>query len=438
MSSSLFSVKTTNFVRLYLDVGSLAGSQCYLAGDDDISLSSLEDEKQDSGDEQGDKDSDRPNQESTKSQPSMDDESDNVVDLTASPQVQQQQQQQPRQPFDSNAEVGIDEGDPQRQIKLQRLARIAKKFKKQYLQKSAQYKEQYTEKQKLSDRVRRAEDELCTIQEKMTEFERSRGLTELKLNESQLTLVRIRQERDSLQSLYSRLAEDKSRAEQRVRECHSHYKKELEAARAKSMSEVQEILEEHPKVVEENRVLKQRLQKLNRSLSRGADATTTTTTTTSRSSQLKDINKALRQMDQQLRSNPKATAPTIAAAAGSRSESSRADIWLDNHRKNQSGGGNRADNPFRSHARTPSGNPPNNTNRTHYRGKVAVMKENNGQYSGFASRMIKASQKAKRPPQAPPKGKKRLSITSLSLSSGNSKRMKSYTASRKDFFQRKP
>ena len=428
-------MKTTNFVRLYLDVGSLASSQCDLAGDDDISLSSVvEDEKHDGGDEEGDKDSDRQNHESNNAQTSIDDKSDEVVDLTASPQVPQHHQN--RQPLDTVVDVDVDvdvDGDPQTQpqMKLQRLVRIAKKFKKQYLQKSAQYKEQYTERRKLSDRVRHAEGELSTVQEQMADVERSRDLSELKLNESQLSLLRIRRERDNLKSLYSMMAKDKSRAEARLTECHSHYAKELEAARVKSMSEVQEIMEEHPKVVEENRVLKQRLQKLNRSLSRG-DASGRQKTEASSRSQLKDINKALREMDQQLRSNPK-TVPTTAtaAAAATGNDGSREGVWSEHEKRS---GGTRAENPFLSRGRT-SGGSNLSINGASGRGKVA-MKEINGRYSSLASRMIKASQKAKRPPQNPANGRKRSSIESLSLS-GN-KRTKSYSASRREFFQRKP
>lgn len=399
-------VQTENFVRLYLDVGSLAGAQCHLAEDDDISLSSVEDdnhvddenhENDDRGDEEG-------KTEEPKEQDSNNgDENDDVVDLTKSPQSPERK---PLHPSKTTAS-----GDHNDRSQVRRFARIAKKFKRQYLQKSAQYKEQYTQKRKLADRARQAEGELSSIQEELTEFERDRELTELKMNESRLDLIRTQQERDTLKFRYSGMAKEKSRAETQLRECRSHYTKELEMARAKSMSEVQEILEEHPKVVEENRVLKQRLQKLNRSLSRGDSMSSYRSETTSRC-QFKDINRALRQMDHQLRSCQDTVPSTTITAKRSVSNISRA-----------SGIQTNVDSARFQHRTT--------SNRG-----TATIKVNSGQYSSLASRMMKASQKVKRSPQGAVVGKKRSTVTSLSLS--QNKRMKSFSASRRDLFQRKP
>lgn len=404
-------VKTENFVRLYLDVGSLAGMQCQLAEEDDISISSIDDDKPDDDD----RNEDGETEVAKENHPQKDDggENDDVVDLTESPVRRESQSLKLSK---TNTIDGDD--DPQRQSQLKRFVRIAKKFKRQYLQKSAQYKEQYTEKRKLSDRVRHAEGELSSIQEGMSELERDRELTELKLNESRLDLMRIKNERDTLKSRFSTVAVEKSRAESRLKECHSHYVKELEVARTKSMSEVQEVLEEHPKVVEENRILKQKLQKLNRSLSR-------IDTGSLHQSNSKDINRALRQMDQQLRSRQKTVPPTPTIRSGS----SQSEMGLEN--RNQTGRAETNLDFARTNPRPIGSN--SSTSSSHARGSASI-KVNSGQYSSLASRMMKASQKSKRSAQGAVAGKKRPSITCL-LS--QNKRRKSVSASRRDIFERK-
>ena len=403
-------VKTDNFIRLYLDVGSLAGSQCQYIGDDDISLTSIQ-ENEDNDDAKDREDGET--EESVKEgfqKHNIVDETDDVVDLTMSPQRPKE-----RAPKRSDSPVQDDDSCPERQSKLLRLSRIAKKFKKQFLQKSAQYKEQVDSGRKLSDRVRKAECERKSLQEELSELERDRELSEMRLNESRLNLLRVQQERDQLHSRYSTMTKEKSIAEARLNECRSHYEKELEIARKKSMLEVQEILEDHPKVVAENRVLKQKLQKLNRSLSRGNQSIETS----SRDRPVtKNINKALRQMDQMIRSESIAGARTNKKFALSGSE----------NRNNQFGTRNDHDSEhYMSNKST-------NTKSSYQNRALSTV--SSGQYSSLASRMMKASQKSKRPTQVAAAGKKRPSITALTLS--QNKRLKSFSASRKDHFQRKP
>ena len=433
----------------------MAGAQCQSIEEDEISLSSSieDDDKHDENDKDDDEDCDKGDSEETKEQQDStnadDDENDDIVDLTKSPQ---RPEPQPSKTADNDNNNDNDD-DPQRgQKKLRRLSRIAKKFKKQYLQKSSQYKEQYAEKRKLSDRVRHAEGELKRIQEEMSKCEQDRKLYELNHNESRLDLIRIRHDRDTLRSRHSTMAVEKTRAEARLLECRSHYENELENARAKSMSEVQEIMEEHPKVVEENRVLKQKLHKLNRSLSRGGsnsshgssnkniETSSSSSSSSSRShSKARDISKELRELDQLIRFRPNTASSKTLVAAGRKSSNNilaGSGVENRNHQPRRQSIFDSAQNhdstrkdSFSSHTRGASTS------------ASASIKVNPGQYSGFASRMIKASQKAtKRPPLqgAVASGKKRSSaIAALSLSSQN-KRMKSYSASRRDLFQRKP
>lgn len=416
----------------------MAGAQCQLVEEDDISLSSsIEDDKHNENDE--DEDRDKGDAEESKEQQDSfnddDDENDDVVDLTKSPQMPV--------PQPSKTPDNDNEDDPQRrQSKLRRLSRIAKKFKKQYLQKSSQYKEQYAEKRKLSDRVRQAEGELKRIQEEMSEAERDRELYELNLRESRLDLIRIKHDRDVLKSRYSTMANEKSRAEARLLECRSHYELELENARSKSMSEVQEIMEKHPKVVEENRVLKQKLHKLNRSLSRGGSNNIESSSSRCHS-KAKNINKELRELDQLIRFRPNTASSKTTVAAARKGINNLAGSGLEN-RNNQPRRPSIFDSA-RYHDPTRNSSSKNSSSSSsHTRGSAsASIKVNSGQYSSLASRMMKASQKAvKRPPLQGGAvdvagGKKRSSaITALSLS--QNKRMKSYSASRRDLVKRKP
>eukprot|EP00536_Pseudo-nitzschia_multiseries_P011080 jgi/Psemu1/204888/e_gw1.360.2.1 len=228
-------VQTQNFVRLYLDVASLGGAHRDPAGGDDISLSSIDDdgigdnsdadddEEEEEGNEASDDDDEHDGHNDKRGAATDANEAgnDRVVDLTESPQEQQNQ--------------------------IYRLTRIAKKFKRQCLQKNVQYKEQYAEKRKLSDRVRCVEDELKASYAQVAQMETQRDMTALRFHESQLSLARIQRERDALESQYKTAAEEQARAEARFKACRAHYEQELENVRARSMSEVQQILEDHPK-----------------------------------------------------------------------------------------------------------------------------------------------------------------------------------------------
>merc|ERR1712072_136938 len=103
------------------------------------------------------------------------------------------------------------------------------------------YKKEYNEKRKLSGRVRQVEEQLLEMEGVMNELERNRGTTELMLNESRLSLHRTTRELDILKSKHSIIENEKTKMDVQLKACRSHYEKELEKARAKSMSEVQQI-----------------------------------------------------------------------------------------------------------------------------------------------------------------------------------------------------
>jgi len=162
-------------------------------------------------------------------------DAEEVVDLTQSPSASRRKRKQKNSTKLSQSNDGDDDDDPHDE--LQRLTRIAKKFKRQFLQKNLQYKEQYNEKRKLSERVRQVDEELLEMQSGMKEIERNQDMTILHLKESRLSLQRTLTERDILKSKYTMMEKLKSKVDSQLKKCHSHYEKELENARTTSMSE---------------------------------------------------------------------------------------------------------------------------------------------------------------------------------------------------------
>mmetsp|Transcript_34787 Transcript_34787/g.37655 ORF Transcript_34787/g.37655 Transcript_34787/m.37655 type:complete len:525 (+) Transcript_34787:27-1601(+) len=445
-------LKTKDFTRLYLDVASINGLICQRtgSGDDDISLSSIEDDDDDESEENNDE---HEHDKLIRAQDPTNNEHDEfinhaesisneiesvgihvqeennakisietltareqqsvevvaeVVDLTISPSTRQ-----------LTSTISSQSNDDPRE--LERVTRIAKKFKRQFLQKNLQYKEQYNEKRKISERVRQVDKELLEMQGGMDELDRDQKMTILHLKESRLSLQRTVTERDMLKSQYLMMEEGKSKLDNQLKKCHLYYGKELEKARMKSMSEVQQILEEHPKVVEENRILKKQLQKLNQKSNNNVNNS-------------RDISKALRQMDHQVRSKN-----IMPSTSVSRTKSTNR-IQNGKHQTSSSKNNNRS----------------------------SSFEVSSGQYSSTASRMMTASSsslKAKKSSQnafvremlssssrdginKTSESKKRSSTSSVtasrnnvstktSLSLSQNKRMKSNSDARRGFFQRK-
>jgi len=261
-------LKTKDFTRLYLDITSINGLICQRAGggDDDISLSSIEDDDEDESKENSDEQEhdkittaqgptnneheefinheERTSNEiedggthvqeenntisstetsNTREQQSVEVVAE-VVDLTTSPSKRQ-----------STSTISSQSNDDPRE--LERVTRIAKKFKRQFLQKNPQYKEQYNEKRKISERVRQVDKELLEMQGGMDELDRDQKMSILHLKESRLSLQRTLTERDMLKSQYLMMEKGKSKLDDQLKKCHSYYGKELEKARMKSMSE---------------------------------------------------------------------------------------------------------------------------------------------------------------------------------------------------------
>jgi len=262
------SLKTKDFTRLYLDVASINGLICQRtgSGDDDISLSSIEDDDDDESEENNDE---HEHDKLIRAQDPTNNEHDEfinhaesisneiesvgihvqeennakisiemltareqqsvevvaeVVDLTISPSTRQ-----------LTSTISSQSNDDPRE--LERVTRIAKKFKRQFLQKNLQYKEQYNEKRKISERVRQVDKELLEMQGGMDELDRDQKMTILHLKESRLSLQRTVTERDMLKSQYLMMEEGKSKLDNQLKKCHLYYGKELEKARMKSMSE---------------------------------------------------------------------------------------------------------------------------------------------------------------------------------------------------------
>jgi hypothetical protein len=263
-------IKTTDFTRLFLDITSINGLVCQRAnsGEDDISLSSIEDDDGDDDDDDDDENDESgstaeveiveivesnvqeeeeegntaTSTSSTEASTTLEQsaaevvvDAEEVVDLTQSPSTSRHRRKQKTSTKLSQSHDGDGDGVPH--VELQRLTRIAKKFKRQFLQKNLQYKEQYNEKRKLSERVRQVDEELLVMQSGMEEIERNQSMTILHLKESRLSLQRTLTEREILTSKYSMMEKLKTKLDSQLKKCHTHYENELEKARTSSMSE---------------------------------------------------------------------------------------------------------------------------------------------------------------------------------------------------------
>ena len=234
------STKTKDFTRLYLDVTTITGSYCHLAGngEDDISLSSVDEDDNDSVSEDYTEENKKNHQNDisviAQQSADVDHGEEVVVDLTSSPSSGRQQQQK-----SSSSSRISHRGDSHDDLKTehQRLKRIAKKFKRQFLQKNVQYKEQYDEKKKISEKFRQTEKEMSEMKDGVDKMKRDQQMTNLHFNESRLSLLRTLTELDLLKSQKSTLEKEKSKLDSQMKNCHSYYENELEKARTKSMSE---------------------------------------------------------------------------------------------------------------------------------------------------------------------------------------------------------
>lgn len=445
--------KTKDFTRLYLDVTTITGSYCHLAGngEDDISLSSVDEDDNDSVSEDYTEENKKNHQNDisviAQQSADVDHGEEVVVDLTSSPSSGRQQQQK-----SSSSSRISHRGDSHDDLKTehQRLKRIAKKFKRQFLQKNVQYKEQYDEKKKISEKFRQTEKEMSEMKDGVDKMKRDQQMTNLHFNESRLSLLRTLTELDLLKSQKSTLEKEKSKLDSQMKNCHSYYENELEKARTKSMSEVQQILEDHPKVVEENRKLKQQLQRqaLRQKLHIG-DASSNRNNINNKSS--KDITKALRQMDYQVRS----TMPSSISTSNNRIKNKLI------HNSNSAV-------PKKKNEGSSSRNDTNRNNNN----ATSLFKVSSGQYSSLASRMMTASSSSSRPKKILPQNafvkemlssgsrdsnkknkmsdssnkrpasfvtaSKNMNVTTrTSLNFSQSKRMKSTSDARRGIFQRK-
>jgi hypothetical protein len=268
-----------------------------------------------------------------------------VVDLTLSPASRQEQQQQHRagvgvssqRSSTSTTEItalsesttatslwsssSVDGATPLSSLPgtIQRLTRIAKGYKRKFLQRNAECQRHSEEKKRLADQVRDYETNVGHLRaendQKDQEMEEMERCVENAYLKEQAALRELRELRRNIQEHdceVTRLERLNAALEKDNAGLHAHYQRKLEHALAKP--ELQQVLVEHPKVVEENRRLKEQIQKLSiQALRRDStmrvlgdttiDAVSGSSSSSSKRGTTKEMTKALRQMDAQVRND---------------------------------------------------------------------------------------------------------------------------------------
>ena len=266
----------TSCVKLFLDTSlicQLISSNNNMSSNDDISLSSGEEEEVEDDDEkknneeqeEGNTVKQQENDETDESNTTTSNDNNNnnnnnnvnetnhnnretstseIIDLTQSPE------RRPSKKKETTS--GSDE--------VQRMTRIAKKYKRLHLKNKSQLQEQYNEKQKMADRCRQAEANSKTITEENTKLEERVHYLAMDLDFTKVRCVEVTNERDKLKITNRTIQNQNATLENKIKQLTVHYEKEIEKSKAKTMSEVKELLQEYPKVIQENKALKEQLR----------------------------------------------------------------------------------------------------------------------------------------------------------------------------------
>lgn len=246
-----------------------------------------------------------------------------VVDLTLSPQQQNQTGKRRLSPQSSGAATGgtirvrsVRSRTPNgakaatsgEAAAAHRATRIAKKYKRRFLQQNAQCRSLHEEKNRLSDLVRDGAARVERLREENDKCSDSLMRMDISLNAALLNELRAKRGLDAATVENRDLKQERNRLSKENADLHTRYKMEVENTRARSLAEVQQVLEEHPKIVEENRRLKEHLLKLEAPLGVSHDRKHCrdvgggrTVTNGKSSTTAKEMARALKQLDNEVR-----------------------------------------------------------------------------------------------------------------------------------------
>jgi len=228
-----------NFVKLYLDLGLDDNDD-----DDDTSLSSASDDENDTNDDEDElndsteqqlETADVSDEESTKNSKDEKTSNDEVIVIDGEPE---------RKKID-------DSNDPQKYRKK------AKRLKKRVRMLEAHRKKQAQDNKDLQTKHSEVKSELEESREELDEVIGELGAAERELEGVRLQLNGLRRDKEAAISKLKSTSVRATKAEVALHQVKQQHACDLKQAHANSLAEVKDILEQHPKVKEQNRTLKE-------------------------------------------------------------------------------------------------------------------------------------------------------------------------------------
>jgi hypothetical protein len=210
--------------------------------------------------------------------------------------------------------------DSQVSSPLQRITRIAKGYKRKYQQGQVQFQSYREETKRWTEKLKDYESQVRTLRmesdrkdQQIEEMEKGMDAVFLKQEENERLLERVSLDGQKKDRLIAHYKNQNTLLQKENAGIHAQYQKKLEDAQAKP--EFQQVLEDHPKVLNENRRLKEELNKLAtqirhynndsnrmvRPLNAAVAAGNGSGSRNQRVNSTKEITKALKQLDAKVR-----------------------------------------------------------------------------------------------------------------------------------------
>ena len=245
-----------NFLKIFISLGEDAN----IGDDDDLSLSSVEQEEEEEGKKllrllelnSSDEDDDPPQSPLSQNMVSQSSPPDAaVVDLTMSPERSSPKRKRRRESIKDEDE-GTSAGD---------MKKKAKRYKRLFLQKQSQCREQYKQQMELSQKIASTKEELESKDDQIRDLEAQKHEFDLELQGHRLQDVRLNNELKKIKEQYKKEVHAKIEAETKRKDLEARYKNDMTNARSESIAEVKDLLEDVRTRTEENNRLKKLLDK---------------------------------------------------------------------------------------------------------------------------------------------------------------------------------
>jgi hypothetical protein len=304
-------------IKIFISPPDSAGGG-YNDDDDDVSLHSTdtnpeeeEKDQKDDGEEEGSSSSvmgeqQVPEPEELPHQQVVEPDSINVVDLTQSPQRSRaapaQLARSSSLPSASLTETNTtpEEGEGGEQP---RFKAIAKRYKRRFQQKDSQFREQYQQHQTLLQTCAQMKEDLQEANEELRETHEYDERNAALLDAAKLRNIQLERQSHQQQTRLQTLQDQKEILESKHSKLQTDFAKAVEKARNSDMAEVQELLKERPKIIEENQRLKRDIAKITMELSdlrrlvrthhqSGRTSSTTSSTTSTNQSKVASLPRA--------------------------------------------------------------------------------------------------------------------------------------------------